>query len=163
MNAPGAPARRAAAALLAGVVRESLSLSDQTASPKGPLARLEPAERARARALATTTLRHLGRIDATLAQFLRKRPPQGPEDALRLACAELMVAGAPAHAAVDGAVRLARAGGRGGERHAGLVNAVARRLSTEGVAIWAATPETPPPDWIAEPIREAWAPRRSPG
>ncbi len=156
MSAPGAPARRAAAGLLAGVLRAGQSLSDQTASPDGPLARLAPAERARARALATTTLRHLGRIDATLARFLRKRPPPGPEDALRLACAELMVEGAPAHAAVDGAVRLARAGGRGAERHAGLVNAVARRLSTQGATIWAATPETPPPDWIAGPVREAW-------
>ena len=60
--------------------------------------------------------------------------------ALRLAMAEMHLDAVPAHAAVDGAVRLVRAG-PGGARLAGLVNAVARRVADGGPALWAATPE----------------------
>ena len=59
-------------------------------------------------------------------------------NALRLAVAELNLDGVPAHAAVDGAVRLA-SGGKG--RHlAGMVNAVARRVAEGGAALWDAAP-----------------------
>ncbi len=51
-------------------------------------------------------------------------------NALRLAVAELNLDGVPAHAAVDGAVRLASAGK--GRHLAGMVNAVARRVAEGG-------------------------------
>ena len=55
-------------------------------------------------------------------------------NALRLAVAELNLDGVPAHAAVDGAVRLASAGK--GRHLAGMVNAVARRVAEGGAALW---------------------------
>ncbi|HET9069695.1 MAG TPA: transcription antitermination factor NusB, partial [Amaricoccus sp.] len=109
-----------------------------------------------AQALAAGTLRHLGRIDAVLAPFLRKPPPPAAMNALRLAVAELNLDGVPAHAAVDGAVRLA---GGGRARHlAGMVNAVARRVAEGGPALWNAAPEAPLPDWLAGPVTDAWGP-----
>ena len=59
------------------------------------------------------TLRHLGRIDARARPASSTRPPPPAAlNALRLAVAEMHLDGVPAHAAVDGAVRLARAGAR---------------------------------------------------
>ena len=153
MSAPGLAARRAAAALVTGVLEAGRSLDDQ----EPVLARLAPPERARARTLAAATLRHLGRIDALLAGFLARRPPPPAMQALRLATAELHLDAVPAHAAVDGAVRLVRSG-PGGARLAGLVNAVARRVADGGASLWEATPEAGLPDWLAGPLDAAWGP-----
>jgi uncharacterized heparinase superfamily protein len=131
------------------------SLADQIADPAGPMAGLAPPDRARAQTLAATTLRHLGRIDAVLAGLVERPPPLPVRNLLRLLVAELNLAGAPAHAAVDSAVRLARE--RPKTRHlAGLVNAVGRRVASSGGALWHAAPEAEMPDWIAGPLRKAW-------
>ncbi len=155
MSAPGLAARKGAAGLVAGVTERRESLSDLIAAGNGPLAALEPGERARAQSLATGVLRHLGRIDAVLGGFLRKAPPPHALNPLRLAVAEMRLDGVPDHAAVDGAVRLARSHPKGGHV-AGLVNAVARKVAAGGAALWEATPETGLPDWLADPVREAW-------
>ncbi len=156
MSVPGLAARRAAAALVEGVLEKGRSLADQ-AEGAGPLAALSPPERARAQALAAGTLRHLGRIDGVLGQFLQRRPPPQAMTALRLAVAELNLDGVPAHAAVDGAVRLASAGK--GRHLAGLVNAVARRVADGGAALWQAVPEAALPGWLATPVAAAWGPQ----
>lgn len=155
MTAPGLAARAAAAALVTGVLDQHQSLADQIGADTGPLARLEPAERARAQALATGTLRHLGRIDAVLAGFLDRPPPAAVRVILRLAVAEMHLDGVPAHAAVDGAVRLARDNPKA-QRLSGLVNAVARRVADGGPALWGAAAEGPLPDWLATPLRKAY-------
>ncbi len=156
MSPPGLAARQAAATLLAGVLERGRSLADQ-AGAGGPLAALPPPERARAQALAAATLRHLGRIDAVLGRFLERRPPPAALNALRLATAELCLDGVPAHAAVDGAVRLAGVGKRG-RQLSGMVNAVARRVAEGAPALWAAAPEAGLPDWLAGPLEAAWGP-----
>jgi 16S rRNA (cytosine967-C5)-methyltransferase len=156
VSVPGLAARRAAAALVEGVLDKGRSLAEQAEAAAGPLAALQPAERARAQALAAGTLRHLGRIDGVLGQFLARRPPPVAMNALRLAVAELNLDGVPAHAAVDGAVRLA-SGGRG-RALAGLVNAVARRVADGGTALWEAAPEAGLPGWLAGPVAAAWGP-----
>lgn len=155
MTAPGLAARGAAAALVTGVLDQHQSLADQIGADTGPLARLEPAERARAQALATGTLRHLGRIDTVLAGFLDRPPPAAVRVILRLAVAEMHLDGVPAHAAVDGAVRLARDNPKA-QRLSGLVNAVARRVADGGPALWGAAAEGPLPDWLATPLRKAY-------
>lgn len=119
----------------------------------GTLDALAPPDRARAQALALTTLRHLGRIDALLQHFLTRRPPTPALDALRLATAELRIDAIPPHAAVDAAVRLVSTGK--GKALAGLVNAVARRVA-EAAELWEATPEGPLPDWLARPLATTW-------
>ena len=151
MSAPGLAARAAAAALVAGVLDGGRSLSEQADA----LEALAPGERARAQALAAGTLRHLGRIDALLGPFLRKPPPPVALNALRLAVAEMHLDGVPAHAAVDGAVRLTRAGTKGGPLP-GLVNAVARRVATGGAALWQGAPETGLPGRLAMALDAAW-------
>jgi 16S rRNA (cytosine967-C5)-methyltransferase len=139
---------------LEGVLAHGRSLADQT-GPDGPVAPLAPPDRARAQALATTALRHLDRLDGVLAAFLDRPPPGRARTALRLAAAELLVDGTPAHAAVDAAVSLARAHPKA--RHlAPLVNAVARRLATEGPARWAAAPPPRLPAWLVGPVTAAW-------
>ncbi len=155
MSAPGLAARQGAAALLAGVLERRRSLAEQIEAADGPLAALAPSERARAQALAAGTLRHLGRIDALLDGFLTRRPPAAALDALRLAVAEMHLDGVPPHAAVDGAVRLARGAG-GGRQLAGLVNAVARRVAEGGLPLWEAASESGLPAWLARPVAAAW-------
>lgn len=151
---PGLAARAGALALLTAVLEQGQSLSEQTAT-EGPLAALSPPERARAQGLATSTLRHLGRIDAILDGFLAKPPPLAARNALRLAVAEMHLDGVPAHAAVDGAVRLAR--GSSGARHlSGLVNAVARRVADGGAELWDTATDDLPPAWLATPLRKAY-------
>lgn len=66
----------------------------------------------------------------------------------------MRIDGVPPHAAVDAAVRLASASGKG-KPLSGLVNAVARRVS-EAEAAWDETPEAPLPDWIDRPLISAW-------
>jgi len=85
---------------------------------------------------------------------MSRLPPAPGRHILRLGVAELRVMGTPPHAAVDAAVRLARAGKRS-QGQAGLVNAVLRRVAAEP-GLWDAVPEAPLPGWIAGPVRAAW-------
>ena len=125
-DAPGLGSRRAAAALLGGVLEHRRALGDQTEARDGPLSGLPPEDRARAQHLAAGVLRHLGRIDTALGRFMSSPPRDPALAALRLAAFEMLVDDVPPHAAVDSAVRLTRALG-GHKRQTGLVNAVARR------------------------------------
>ncbi|TYO88197.1 RsmB/NOP family class I SAM-dependent RNA methyltransferase [Oceanicella actignis] len=142
----GQGARREALRLILGVVEQRRMLSELI--ERAP-ADLPPEERARAGALAAATLRHLGQADALIRRFARRRPPAQALAALRLAAVELHALGAPAHAAVDGAVAALRAL-RGAERFSGLVNAVARRMAAEGGPIWASldAARTNTPGWL---------------
>jgi 16S rRNA (cytosine967-C5)-methyltransferase len=156
VSTPGLAARKAAADLLSAVVGRQISLADQLAASTTPLDSLEPSERARAQALATGTLRHLERIDTFLGRFLDRTPPKPAQNALRLAVAEIHLDHVPAHAAVDAAVRLARAHPK--TRHlTGLVNAVARRASQAAEA-WSETPDAEPAGWIRDAIRNTYGP-----
>lgn len=131
---PGLAARSVALDVVAGVLRRGRALDDE----RPDLAALDPRDRAFARAIAAATLRRLGQIDALIAACVeRPIPPRDAlaHDVLRIAAAQLLFLGSPAHAAVDTAVALVRA--RRKERYAGLVNAVLRRLGREGAAMQA--------------------------
>jgi 16S rRNA (cytosine967-C5)-methyltransferase len=91
---------------------------------------LAPRDRAFVRLLVATTLRRLGQIDAVLAEFLERAPPEVVRDILRLGAAQLLFLGTAAHAGVATTVALARS--RGQERLTGLVNAVMRRVADQG-------------------------------
>lgn len=96
--------------------------------------RLEPRDMGFARAIVMMVLRRLGQIDQTIAGFLREPLPvrAGPAELiLRIAAAELLFLDVAPHAAVSSAVALADRDNRA--RHfKGLINAVARRIATEG-------------------------------
>ncbi len=92
----------------------------------------EPRDRAAAHRLAASVLRRLGSLDAVLEPFLNRAPPDAVRHVLRLGAAALLLLDTPSHAAVATAVELARA--RKLAPFAGLVNAVLRRVATEGQA-----------------------------
>jgi 16S rRNA (cytosine967-C5)-methyltransferase len=120
------------------------------------MAGLAPRDRAFARLLVATVLRRLGQIDALIAHCLNTPlPPRAAivHDMLRLGIAQLLFLRTPAHAAVATTVDLAEA--RGFLSHKGLLNAVLRRLSTEGPALAEAqdAPRLNTPDWLWQ----AWA------
>jgi len=132
----GLAARRLALELLRAVLHrrrpldEAIDAAPATAPDGAPLA---ARDRAFARALAATTLRRLGEIDALIAAVVDRPLPRravGVRDILRLGLAQILMLGTPPHAAVATSVDLAAAVGLPGYK--GLVNAVLRRLAREG-------------------------------
>src|SRR5262245_28718024 len=126
---------------------------------------LEPRERARAMRLAYGVIQRCRTLDWLIDGATHR--PEGLEpalrDVLRLGAFEISFSdGTPPHAAVDQAVRAARALGGGPRRaaaRAGVVNAVLRRLSAEAGPRLARLEAGGPgaaallhsvPDWIAE-------------
>ncbi len=130
-NDPSSDARAVALDALTQILRRRLSLDDALKLDGIADAR----DRAFARQMVATTLRRKGQIDALLARCLEKTPPAPIEDLLRLAVAQLLFLEVKPHAAVDSAVELAKS--LGFAPLGKLVNAVLRRLATEG------------PDWVA--------------
>lgn len=143
------PARRLACDLLCAVLIDGNMLTDLPA-PAAPAA-----QRARARRLVLATLRELQRIDAVLRPLLRKPPPPRLHALLRLAVAEMLSLGAPAHSVVHDAVTLARQE-RGGATLAGMVNAVLRRATEFDPAEWAALPVPRLPGWLRRRLTRAF-------
>jgi 16S rRNA (cytosine967-C5)-methyltransferase len=118
--------------LLGSVLRRRRPLDDAIDEARD-LPALSARDRAFARLLVATVLRRLGQIDALIAHCLTTPlPPRAAivHDMLRLGVAQLLFLRTPAHAAVATTVDLADA--RGFTSHKGLVNAVLRRLSTDG-------------------------------
>jgi len=128
---PDVAARMAALGMLEGVFSRGMSTDDQF---EQAVSRLEPRDRAFVRLLVATVLRRLGQIDMVLGNFVERRPPERVGNVLRLGTAQLLFLATPPHAAVATSVALVK---QGHERHAGLVNAVLRRVSEKGPALLA--------------------------
>jgi len=149
MTDTGLPARRAALAIISGVLRQRRPLDVQLDSLKG----LEARDAGFARALASQTLRHLGLLDAVLREFLEK--PLQPHKAgaaseiLLLGTCELLILKVAPHAAVDAANQLA-AHDKKAVHFKPLINAVLRRMAREGEGILAKLDATRlcVPDWL---------------
>lgn len=151
-DAAGLPARKAAVAILSSVLRKRRPLEvavDEVLSKANLAAR----DAAFARAIATETLRRFGQLDALLRHFIVK--PVAPHRAgstmeiLLAGACELMVLEVAAHAAVDGANRLAAADQKA-VHFKPLINAVLRRVAGEGAKLMAAqdAPHLNTPDWL---------------
>jgi 16S rRNA (cytosine967-C5)-methyltransferase len=143
-NGAGAPARQAALALLSAVLERRRPLEEALdALPAG----LAPRDRSAAHRIAATVLRRAGSLDAVLEPMLRREPPPAVRAALRAGAAELLLLGTPAHAAVAATVAAVP------RPFAGLVNAVLRKVATEGPAalegLDAERLDTPPWLWSA--------------
>jgi 16S rRNA (cytosine967-C5)-methyltransferase len=98
---------------------------------------LEPRDRAFARLIAATVLRHHGELRAVINRFLEKPLPEHQgrlEQILLAAAAQLLFLQTPPHAAISLAVDQCRAD-KSAERFAKLTNAVLRRVSEQGPAI----------------------------
>lgn len=100
---------------------------------------LEPRDRAFARLIASTVLRHHGELRAVIARFLEKPLPEHQgrlEQILLAAAAQLLFLDTPPHAAISLAVDQCRADGSA-KRFDKLTNAVLRRVSERGREILA--------------------------
>ena len=108
----------------------------------------ESRDRAAAHRLAAAVLRSAGSLDAVLEPFLRRAPPEPVRQILRLGAAQLLLLDTPPHAAVATSVALARS--RGLAPFTGLVNAVLRRVATDGAAALADidAPTLDTPGWL---------------
>jgi len=142
----GQPARAAALDLLTTALSRRAGLEEGLNHPA--MAKLEPRDRAFARALVMATLRHLGATDTVLQSRLKKAPPERIVNVLRLGAAQILVLKVPPHAAVGATVDLAAAQ-KGGETFKGLVNAVLRGFTRE-------PPELNDPSPILEYARHAY-------
>jgi len=97
---------------------------------------LSPSDRAFAQMLAKTVIRRTGQIDAILNGFMER--PLGAKASrimhiLRLGVAQLIWLETPPHAAVHSAVEMTKQVKM--EKFSGLVNAVLKRVSREGLAL----------------------------
>jgi 16S rRNA (cytosine967-C5)-methyltransferase len=150
----GLPARDAAVSLLDTVLGRGQSFDAVFGAQTrhGRLATLAQRDKALTRAIAATTLRRLGQIDALLAQFIARPPAKssGPLGAiLRTALAQILFMGTPSHAVVNLAVHQAKSDRRA--RHFDkLVNAVLRRATREGAELVAQQDAVRlnTPDWL---------------
>src|SRR4051794_30969808 len=120
---PGLAARRNAADIVGGVVRQRRPLDEQL--EQSDLGALPERDRALVRTIVATVLRRLGTLRHLLATMLEKGMPQSApkvEDILLIGAAQILFLDVPDHASVDLSVRLAQA-----DHHAshfsGLVNA----------------------------------------
>ena len=154
MTKSGLAAREGAAFLLNQVLDERQVLAAALNAPQ--LARLDPADRARAQRLALDTLRGLERADRLLEPHLRKAPPVPVRNLLRLGTMEL-ANGEAAHGVVDAMVELAGRSKRHG-RLKGLVNAVLRKMAEDAPEAWPKMRVPRLPEWLRDPLTEAWGP-----
>ena len=160
----GLPARAAAARAVAELLGQNraLALDDALAQH---VRGLDPADTGLARAIATTTFRRLGLIRRALDARLERGLPEHQPVLLALlatGAAQILDLAVPDHAAVDLAVRLAKADRRT-QHLGGLVNAVLRRVARERDEILAGTDPLADgaPDWLAEHWREIYGPERA--
>ncbi len=144
-TSPGLPARIAATAVFRAVIEDGAKLDEAL---EAAAREVSGADLALVRAIVATTLRHLGEIEHILSRHLNKPLPakSGLTRAiLATAAAQLRYMRVPAHAAIDLAVRQAKAD-RKAQHQAGLVNAVLRRVDlTPPDAEGAATINIPSP------------------
>ncbi|MGU3538254.1 RsmB/NOP family class I SAM-dependent RNA methyltransferase [Methylobacterium sp. A54F] len=163
---PGAPiaglasraVARSAVADLLGKGR-ALALEDALAQA-GRNAGLDAADAGLARAIATATFRRLGFLRAALGARMAQGLPQNQPRLVALlatGAAQILDLAVPDHAAVDLAVRLAKAEPETAHL-GGLVNAVLRRVARERAEILAAGDPLADntPDWLARRWRAAY-------
>jgi 16S rRNA (cytosine967-C5)-methyltransferase len=150
-DAAGLAPRRAALAVVAAALSHRRGLDEALAAPA--FTRLEPRDRAFARALAMTVMRRKGALDRALGARLERAPPEPAMALLRLGAAQLLHMEVPSHAAVATTVELAGEA-RPTRPFKALVNAVLRGIARAGAA--SLPPEALAPDWLFARWRSAY-------
>ena len=154
-------ARIAAARAIAEVVTASRPLDERLGHESmQPRSGLDARDRALARSIATVALRRLGTIRKALARRLEKGMPKrggGLEWTLIVAAAQILFLDIPDHAAVDLAVKAARAEPASAP-FAALANAVLRAIARDRDQILADSDplEDDTPAWLAQRWRGAF-------
>ncbi len=123
---------------------------DQALFEQPRYAEMDGRDRAFARLIASTTLRHLGQIDHAIAQYVERRPSPLAESLLRTAAAQLLYLGVADHAVVAETVAvMKRSRDRKTANAAPMANAVLRRISENKETLASAVPpETNFHDWL---------------
>lgn len=147
MDETGLAPRKAALDLICAVTEDGKLLSELL--PRG-VQKLPQDDRARAQRLATETLRWASRADRVLGPYLRNRPYARVHNLLRIAVYEICAEGAAAHGVVNSAVEIMKSSAQH-TRHAGLCNAVLRKVASSTVD-WAALPDPTLPKWLRKPL-----------
>lgn len=145
-------ARKAATRLIIGALEDGHMLEDGS-MPSG----LSGPDRARALTLARSTMRWLGPVDAVLRRFVKRAPEAPALSLLRLGATEILVLDAAPHGVVDACVEIAKHR-RETAKMSGLINAVLRKVTSEGPAIWADLDlvRLASPDWLWRQLRADW-------
>lgn len=158
---PGMAPRQVAAKLLAAVIDRKTSLDgmlDAEGGNPGYRALSEP-DRALARAILNTSLRHLPRIQVIIDSLVETPLPEGARSLyhiLTIAAAQILYLDVPDHSAVDLAVEQARSDPRS-RRFANLANAVLRRLGREKASHLTATHAVPVvPPWFFDRLAQVY-------
>ena len=149
MTDTGLPARRAALAILSGVLQKRRPLD----AGLDHLAGLQIRDAGFARALVSESLRHMGALDAVLRKFIAK--PLAPHKAgatgeiLLLGACELLILKVAPHAAVDAANQLAAKDSKA-VHFKPLINAVLRKVAKEGETVLSGLDRErlSTPDWL---------------
>lgn len=156
---PGLAARALATAAIDGVLSRGEALEEAFEG-----ARLEPRDLGLARMIAGVSMRRYGSIGHLLEGLMAKGMPRksGPLEAILItAAAQILFLDVPDHAAVDLAVRLARADDRA-QAFSGLANAVLRKLAAEKAERLAAVPaDADTPSWLMGRWRRAYGEDRA--
>ncbi len=140
-TAAGLAVRRLAVTAIADVLAHRAPLDDVLERLFAADAALSERDRGLVRAIATVAFRRLGTIRRALSERMQRGMPDnaGELEAILVAgAAQVLYLDVPDHAAVDCAVRLAKAGHRAA-RYADVVNGVLRRIAREKDAILAGT------------------------
>ncbi|OQP86135.1 MFS transporter [Rhizobium rhizosphaerae] len=160
---PGLAARQAAARLFGAVIDKQTSLDGLLDPVTGsPIYRdLSDEDRGLVRAILTTSLRFLPRIEFLLNSLMKTPLPEGAralQHLLVTASAQILYLDVPDHSAVDLAVEQAQADPRN-RRFAALVNAVLRRLSREKDSLLSQVEgRSTFPTWFDARLGEAYGP-----
>lgn len=128
MTTTPANSRAAAVRLLSRVLQKRQPL-EEALDPV--LQGFPPRDRALARAITSTALRHLGVIDALIDKMLDRPLPEKALDVrhiLRIGITQILYLNIPSHAAVHDTVALVP----DRSKHKGLVNALLRRIDRQG-------------------------------
>src|SRR6186997_1256742 len=149
---PGLAARRIAADIVGGVLRQKRPLDDQL--EQSDLGALPERDRGLVRVIVATVLRRLGTLQHLLATMLERGLPKSApnvEDILLIGAAQILFLDVPDHASVDLSVRLAQADVHA-SHYSGLVNGVLRKLARDGKTELAAldTALLDTPEWLME-------------
>lgn len=152
MPQPEMTPRTAVFDLLRSVLIEGKLLSELGDHPS--MRALDGPGRARARRLATETLRNLARADRMLKPHLSRTPPPAAMILLRQGTVELALGG-DAHGVVGEIVGLANRD-RKARPMKGLINAVLRKMALEVPDIWHTLAAPSLPKWIRKPLVAAW-------
>ncbi len=139
---------RALGRILIGQEQLEIAISDQA-----DFAGADPRDRAFARLLVTSVLRHKGAIDRILKERVQREPPLFVQNALRIGLAQIFVLETPGHAAVGETVDLVKKHKKY-SKMSGLVNGVLRQVIRDGRSSFASTA---PRDNIPSNFYKKWS------